>query len=293
MDNVIDAPKAFTVKPMAQTLSLTAGESTSGSITIINPLSSESDFSYKVTVVPYGVKEDGEEADLLTESPQTELVKWITIEKPTGKVPVGESTQVDFTINVPESAPGGGQYAAIIVSSNDTSDTTSTVDYVYEIASILYTEVDGQIVRNGSIVDHQVPGFSTTPKVSVTSQLENKGNIHEFAKVSLTVTNFLSGEEIYSTEEAEVPTTEIVMPGSTRTIIRDISNLPSLGIVTIKESIDYLGQNSTIERQLAICPLWFILLAAFTVVAIVAAFVARFRRRKPRGKKKNEADEEA
>ncbi len=256
---------------------LKAGETATGSITVINQQNSAEPFSFKVSVAPYGVKGEGYDADLVTETEMTQLAKWVTIENPTGTLDPGKSTEVNFTINVPKDAPGGGQYAAIVVSSDNQSSDPAMVEYVYEMASIIFGEVAGKTVHEGSIVSHNVPGFATTPKVAIDAVLENKGNIHEHAKIDLTVTEFFSGEDIFSTDESEVPTTELIMPYSTRNLVRNLTNLPSLGVVTVKETIRYLGETSTIEKQIYICPLWFLLLVAFTLVAIIGTIISRAR----------------
>lgn len=280
----------FTITPMGKDIQLKAGEKVTGTITVINQQDSKDPFSFKVSVAPYGVVGEGYDADLVTATEQTRLAKWVTIDTPSGTVAPNESKEVTYTINVPENAPAGGQYAAIVISSNNPSESPTTVDYVYEMASILYGEVEGETVHGGSVVSHSVPGFSTTPKISTTAQIENNGNVHEYARINLTVTNFFSGEEIANTEEQETQVAEVIMPSTTRHFINSLNNLPSLGVVTVKETINYLGEDSVIEQRIVICPLWFLLLVAFTLVSIIAAVVLRVRRRRYMHPKKDKSE---
>ena len=283
----------FSITPMSHSFSLSAGEQASGTITIINQSDSAKPFSFKVSVAPYGVKGNNYDADLVTETDLTQLAKWITIENPSGTIDPGKSEEVKFTINVPADAPGGGQYAAIVVSSDsqaEGSENQSVVEYVYEVASVIYGRIAGKTEHKGSILSHNVPGFSTTPKVSVNATIKNEGNVHEFANVSLTVTNVFTGEDIFSSEELDTPISEVIMPYSERYIVRNISNLPSLGVISIKETIKYLGETSTIEQNLIICPLWFLLLASFTIVAAVGTIIARARRRHNKSKRNKAED---
>lgn len=263
---------------MGTDVSLKAGEKVTGSITVLNQQDSKDPFTFKVTVVPYGVVGEDYDADLVSSTEQTQLAKWITIENPTGTLNPNESVEVKYTINVPENAPGGGQYAAIIVGSDSNAESSSLVEYVYEMASIVYGKVEGETVHSGTIASHSVPAFSTVPKVAITAQIENNGNVHEYARVDLTVTNFFSGEEIVSTEESETKIAEVIMPYTRRQLINNLDNLPSLGVITVKETISYLGENSTIEQRVIICPLWFLLLVSCTIIAIIAAIVARVRK---------------
>lgn len=268
----------FTILPMGTDVSLKAGEKVTGSITVLNQQDSKDPFTFKVTVVPYGVVGEEYDADLVTTTEQTQLANWITIENPTGTINPNESVEVNYTINVPENAPGGGQYAAIIVGSDDNSESASLVEYVYEMASIVYGKVEGETVHKGAITSHTVPAFSTVPEVAITAQIENEGNVHEYAKIDLTVTNFFSGEEIVSTEEAETKIAEVIMPSTRRQLINNLDNLPSLGVVTVKESISYLGENSVLEQRVIICPLWFLLLVSCTIISIIAAIIVRVRK---------------
>lgn len=46
---------AFTILPMSQNFTLVPGETYTGSITVVNPVNSTSDFAYSVSVSPYNV----------------------------------------------------------------------------------------------------------------------------------------------------------------------------------------------------------------------------------------------
>ena len=281
----------FTIRPTGKTLSLKAGQQEPGSITVINQADSKDSFTFQASVVPYGVEGEGYEANLVTATEQTQLANWITFENPKGTLAPGESVEVNYTINVPKDAPGGGQYAAIIISSdsNTDADSSSVVDYVYEMSCILYSEIQGKTVHSGSIINHSAPAFSTSPKISTMAKLENNGNIHEYAKILLTVTDFFTGEDIFTNKEAEAPTTEIIMPNTQRQLINNIDDLPSLGIITVKESISYLGESSTIEQRVIICPIWFMSLVALTILSIIVAIVHRIiRRHRKHSKDKSE-----
>ena len=50
-------------------------------------------------------------ADVVTKTNYTQMADWITIHEPTGTLMPNEAKELSFTIEVPENAPGGGQYA--------------------------------------------------------------------------------------------------------------------------------------------------------------------------------------
>ena len=63
------------------------------------------------------------------------------------------------------------------------------------------------------------------------------------------------------------------MPDTTRHIEREVSNLPSLGVVKISQTIYYNGVANTQEKTVIICPIWFLALVIATLAAIIAAVV--------------------
>ena len=270
----------FTILPMSQRFTLQPGETYEGEITIVNPVDAENDFAYRAEVAPYGVKQKEDaradyDVDLTTDSRYTEMSKWIKIEEPTGKIKPNETKKLKFTITVPKDAAGGGQYAAITVASDAeaTSGEGVAVQNVFEMASIIYGAVNGEIKHEGEIQENNVPGFVVSTPVTVSAMIKNSGNMHEDAAVVISVKNFFTGEVILPTEEDSGEYSELIMPETTRYIERDISNLPALGVVKINQKIYYQGTLSEVERDVVICPIWFMALVALTLAAIVTTIV--------------------
>ena len=266
---------AFTLMPMNQKISLKPGEVYEGSIKVINPSYSVNDFNYKAEVTPYGVIGEDYTADLLSESDRTQIAKWIKIENPTGTIKPNESEEIKFTITVPENVPAGGQYATIAVSSNEDASNSEgvAVQNVFEMASIIYADVAGETVHEGEILENNVPGFVFTHPVTISALLNNNGNVHETATFTITVSDFFTGRVILPTEENSGTYSEIIMPETTRYTEREVSDLPSLGVIKINQTINYNGQTSTVEKNVIICPIWFLILVILTLAAIITAIV--------------------
>ena len=153
---------AFTVTPMSNAIELKPGETYEGDILISNPEDAKADFDYKVEVMPYGVVGTGYNADFTTSSINTQMVNWITIFNPTGTIAPNGKNHVKYTITVPKDAAGGGQYAMLIVGSdfsNNVSGDGLSIRNTYEIASIIYAEIEGEIRHQGSILGNSIPGF--------------------------------------------------------------------------------------------------------------------------------------
>ena len=277
----VDVSDMFIVSPMGQRITLTPGTTYSGDIIITNPASASADFSYHVTVTPYSVVDGEYSADLATETAYSELVGWLTLDPDTatGTLAPNESRHVRFTITVPADARPGGQYAALMVGSVDSgsSDSGIHIGNVYEIASILYGKVAGEIKREGNILENSFPSFATSVPFTAVARVENRGNIHETAHVTVLVKNALTGEEIYAEKDESNTLDDIIMPGTTKEIPRDISGLFPIGIYEVTQEIDYMGQYSTEAHRVIVCPIWLLVAAALVVAALIGGVVALFR----------------
>lgn len=274
----------FTVTPMSQSISLTPGEVYEGSITVINPSYATSDFNYKVGVTPYGVSGETYVADLLSESDRTAISKWIEIAEPTGTIAPNESREVKFKITVPQNVPAGGQYATIAVSSdNDAKDSGSTVQNVFEIASIIYADVAGETIHGGEILENNIPAFALTNPVIISALLTNTGNIHENAIFTITATDLFTGNVILPTEEVTGRYSETIMPETTRYVERELKDFPAIGVVKVTQTIVYNGQTSSEEKNIIICPVWLmiiIIVALSTIISLITALLIKKYRRK-------------
>lgn len=283
-----ESNNSFTVTPMSQRVSLEPGQVYEGSITVVNPVNSESDFSYKVEVSPYSVVGEGYSADLATKSNYTMMTDWVTIEEPKGTIKPNNSAEIKYKITVPQNAPGGGQYAAITVSQDKSQNATSggvAVDNVFEMASLLYGEVAGETKHEGEVLENHIPGFVTSAPITLSALVKNDGNVHETATVVIEARNLFSGQELVSTEDNNNKYTELIMPETTRKIERDINeNLPALGIVHVEQTIYYQGQQSKEVKDVFICPVWFIILCAVTLCAIIATIVGIVLKHKKKNK---------
>ena len=176
---------------------------------------------------------------------------------------------------MPENAAAGGQYAAIAVGSNDEGQQSSgvAVRNVFEMASIIYGDVTGETVHGGEVLENNIPGFSAVAPLTLSALITNDGNIHETATFVIKVSNFITGETILPTEDNDGNYSELIMPESERYITREVSNLPTLGAVKVSQTIYYRGTAYSEEKTVILCPIWFLILAIFTVIAIIGAIV--------------------
>ena len=275
----------FTVTPMSQKVNLHAGDTYEGDITVANPANATDDFHYKVEISGYGIINDEDKGDygvnFLTESERVQIAKWIKIDNPKGVLKPNETTKVHFVVKVPESAPAGGQYAAFLISSDNEAAVSEgvAINNVFEIASILYAGISGDVRHDGEILDTYVPGFVTATPIATTASLSNHGNIHENARITLQVKNFFTSETIYPKEGENDTIEEVIMPETTRYVsTRNIDSVAPLGIYRVKQTVNYMGNVDINDIVVVSCPIWFMALVLLTIAAIVTTIVFSIKR---------------
>lgn len=276
----MDSGNMFMVTPMSQRVALDAGAAYEGYIVIANPADATEDFHYKVVASPYNVLDEQYTADFLTRSDHSQIVDWITVENPTGILKPNETTKVHYKINVPSTAPAGGQYAAFVVSSNigEISTNSVSINNIFEMASILYAEVDGDIVHKGEILGTDIPGFVTVTPIVASVAVRNDGNVHEAAQISLEVRNHFSAERIYPAADESGTIEETILPGTTRYVTRDISNISPLGIYDVVQTVSFMGNSETMHQVIVVCPIWFMALTFVTIISVIVAIIFSVKR---------------
>ena len=283
----------FTVSPMVQNITLEQGKTFKGTITVANPDSATEDFHFKVSISPFSLNGTGYNPDFQTNSDWSRIVKWMSIDTESGVLKPGETKEIGFEIAVPTDAPAGGQYAMIGVSSDAgaASDGSGSVQNVFEMASLLYARVSGEVVRSGKIIKNQIPGFVANGEPVVELGLSNEGNIHETATTKLEIKNVITGETILPKENLDGVYETIVMPDSDQNISRTLEGVAALGVYEVKQTVNYLDEESYISTVMVVCPIWFIVLVILTILSIFGMFFySRFLRKKQKISKNPEKE---
>lgn len=262
---------SFVVTPMSQDFNLEPGQTYTGTITVANPGRSKDDFAYKISVAPYSVLGEKYDADLATMSNHSMIVDWIKVEKPSGILKPNENAEINFTITVPETAPAGGQYASLLITEdvNSAANQNIKVNSIFEIASLVYANVAGEIVREGEILENNIPGFVLSTPINIEALITNTGNVHQTATIALEAKNLITGEIILPTDGNTRRYVETIMPDTTRQTSYDLVDLPVVGIVRVSQTIYYNGTSSVEMKDILICPVWFIVASFIVVCGIV------------------------
>lgn len=280
------ADSEFSVSPMRQKIVLTPGENFQGSFEIVNPVSSQNIFNYKLGIKPFYVDEK-DSVVFENNGDYNQIVEWITFANDTGSIEPNSTKTVYFNISVPEDAPAGGQYATIIVSSNDELIGNSegvNIQNILSIGHIIYAEVLGDTNREGEIEELSIPGFLFDGNISASSVVKNYGNVHGTAKYTLQVYPLFSDEEVYTNEEN--PDEKTVMPERELYNTTYWYDTPGIGVFNVVYKVDFDGITTAEFSKMVIkCPIWLLFIVIFVIFALVFYFVARARARKKAAKK--------
>ncbi|MBR3365625.1 DUF916 domain-containing protein [Candidatus Saccharibacteria bacterium] len=273
-------PIHMQITPSKQKLKLEPGRSQVSSIKVMNI--GEKKFTYTVSAAPYTVIDENYNADYENNTNDyTKMYNWVTIDEKlkTGTLEKGESVDVPFTVTVPSDAPSGGQYAAIMAETADSSDPNSAIKTVNRLGMILYADITGgQVKINGKIVNNTINSFLFEPPISASALIESNSNVETTATCTLKIWPFGSSETVYNNEENPVKLDIIPKTRRFNTITWD--NSPRLGIFTVEQKIEYLDEPASITRKtVIICPLWLAILFFAIAAALIIWLIFRIVKR--------------
>ncbi|MBO4813058.1 hypothetical protein J5491_02830 [Candidatus Saccharibacteria bacterium] len=277
---------SMTISPPNQSIILVPGEKYTNSLNIFNANDSTRDLKYEISVGSFSQKNDNGKddygtVDLVSESSYNQIMDWITFNKTSGTVSPNKSDDVVYTIDVPEDAPAGGQYATIVVTDVTTSSASEggniNIDQSFQFASIIYAEVAGETREEGLIKENAIPSFLLSGPLQATSMVRNNGNVHTEAKYTLQVWPLFSDEEICTNEEN--PETSLVLPETER-YHAQTCELPMVGIFKAKQTVQIFGEVSVVERTVIMCPVWLLFIIIFVIIMLIIWIFAKTKRKK-------------
>lgn len=239
-------------------------------------------FNFRVEASPYTVTDEVYDPNYDKESKYTDLVKWVTFSQTEGEVEPGGSVKVTATINVPKDVPAGGQYAAIMISmekpEGSVDDEGAAIGMTQRIGLVMYSTVEGKTRKEGKVIENKVPSFKFQPPVTASSVVENTGNVHATATYTLQVFPLFGGEEVYSNEDK--PDMRTILPETKRYNEIQWEGAPALGIFKVKQTVNFLGQDSVTEKIVFLCPIWFLFIILLLIFVIIFWIINRVRGRR-------------
>ena len=145
-------------------------------------------------------------------------------------------------------------------------------------------------VRSGQVTKNEKPGFVANGAPVLELSISNNGNVHEVVTTKVEIKNVVTGETVLPKEDLDGVYETIVMPESSHNISRTVDGVAALGIYEVKQTVNYLDEESAVSTIMIICPIWFIALVLLTLASIVGVFIYSQVLRKKRKSKNLEKE---
>jgi hypothetical protein len=187
----------LSVTPPLFQVSVLPGDIWQSSIRVVNGNSYElAVYAELVNFAPVGEKGQGRFIPLLTDDTTSTLAEWIEVTPGPYLIPPEQSRDIPFFIEVPENAPPGGHFAAVLIGTQppQTHDRLA-LQTSQAVTSLFFMRVEGDILESGDIREFSVEGkFSERPVADFILRFENKGNVHLQPKGDIIITNMWGKE---------------------------------------------------------------------------------------------------
>jgi hypothetical protein len=125
------------------------------------------------------------------------LAEWISVSEGDLIIPAEQTLEIPFTITVPDDAPPGGHFAAVLIGTKSLSDAqqTSQLETSQVVTSLVFLRVTGDVNEMGSIREFRsTKGLSESPTMDFELRFENKGNVHILPQGEIKIFNMWGQE---------------------------------------------------------------------------------------------------
>ena len=263
------------ISPNIERIELDPGAHYKDSVTITN--NGSKPLEYEMSVSPYSVDSITYAPIYTVENSYTMISKWISFDnedEAAGTIDPGVSTIVNYSINVPNDVPSGGQYAVIFVEAKELDEENS----IHATASpglVIVARVSGNTRETGEIKNVKLPRFLLNPPVTANATFTNTGNVDADAKMTLKIENYFNGDVIY--DGTKEPLEKTVFPGTSRDLSMSWANIPRLGVFKVTFNAEYLNDAMIKQQTVIICPIWFIAIILLVIAFIIVRTIMKKR----------------
>jgi len=197
----------ITIVPSFFDVNLNPGETWKSFVRVVNP----NQFNVSASVSVVGMDPGKEGADIFTpiDKKNTELLsstlsEWVDVVEVASPILRGRSTDIPFSIKVPQDAPPGGHYAALLISVVPSENISSgQIAVRNSITSLMFVRVAGHVYEEAVVSE-----FSSSKKMYTNTDVEfalslrNTGNVHIAPK------GFIAIYDILGREKKTIPVVE-------------------------------------------------------------------------------------
>lgn len=168
-------------------------------IRVIN--SNPYDISVYVSVVNFTPKGEGGIGEFVPVNPDESqgqtLAEWISTEGDDLLVPAERTIDVPLHIKVPEDAPPGGHYAAVLIGTKSLNkdEQKTLLETSQVVTSLVFLKVTGDVVEKGSIRSFRaLDSIVEKPEMTFELRFQNDGNVHLLPQGEIKILNMWGQE---------------------------------------------------------------------------------------------------
>ena len=279
----------LSISPSLFDMSVNPGQEWRSTLKIINV--NKYDLTVYIDVVnfrPQGEGGDGRFIPVEAGGEGATLAEWFTITKEAVLIPREQSTEVPFSVLVPNDASPGGHFAAILVGTKPLVPESgqAKVQTAQVVTSLFFARVAGDIVEKGDIREFiTTDSFLSSPEATFGLRFENKGNVHLQPQGEIKILN------MWGQERGIIPINQTsqfgnVLPDSIRNFTfswKGEWSVTDIGRYTALVNLAYgteARQFATAETSFWVIPyklllsfLLFIVLAIFIITKLVKLYI--------------------
>lgn len=263
--------ESLAMTPAIQHLEVKAGETVDDTMTVIN----DGKVVYKFIVYarPYSVKNEQYDPQFETTLDNTDIYQWVQFEKVSYTLQPGERIDVPYHMKVPTNAAPGGHYGVMFAETQPDASNATSVLRKKRVGGLLLANVEGKVVRAGTLLSADAPFWQSAPPLTVTDRVKNTGNTDFQATVSTSV------EDMFGSVKHTETKNYTVYPGTIRKIPVSWQNSPWFGLFKYKQSVSIVGKVTNTSHYVLLAPKWLVLLLIVALVVGAGYGLLRYRRR--------------
>jgi hypothetical protein len=264
--------ESITMSPVSEHYKLSAGDTKSGELTIIND--GKTDYNFIVYSRPYSVQNANYDPDFVDTKPNTDAYQWVQFPKVSYFLKAGQSTTVPFVLRVPETAAPGGHYGVMFAETQPTGEQKAgSVLRKKRVGAIIYATVKGVYTLAGNLSGTSIPFLQFRSPITASSTVVNTGNTDFSDKVTYKVS------DTFNRLKYQVQKDYDVLPQTTRKIPLEWPDSPWFGLYKVEVTNSFLGKTDTHSGYVLIVPRWILAVILLVIIGGVVYAVLRRRRR--------------
>lgn len=257
------------VAPARQTVALDAGKTENLQIKFFNE--SISPISGNLKAVDFIVTNSDGSPTLL----EDQINDWVKLPYNRASIPSGDVLRVNFKVEVPDDAPAGGRYVAIIFEQtgqlSQGSDNESQSLVAPRIVGLLNIRVNGPVTESAYVNVFKTPKFLEFGKIPVYFEIMNKGGYHINPNGQVTLTDWMGKEVQRITIEDKN-----IFPNAKRSYEEKIGSTWMFGKYKVALEANYgeTGKTLLSENFVWVVPVTVIVIIIFSIlIAILLGFL--------------------